>query len=200
MSTWLSTNPFIGCKVEEDSKPHDDSVYFHITNPIEKQMVKRHENIYYVIDIISSDQTLMDSFDGKEFYTNNIVMPRNYGRIQEFETRVYTTSNYYEKGDVSITPVNTFYIPVKNMESNSFKIDIPKLTYQYISYQRFKNRLVKVVNKNELIWDGVLYKKKEYETTKYYVLRNVYNKSVNCFNFICANLFKQNANFRDCGY
>lgn len=46
---------------------------------------------------------------------------------------------------------------VKNSNSNVFKINIPELSYGYLSYKRLNGDFVKIINRNKLLWDGKEY-------------------------------------------
>jgi len=159
LSTPQLTNTYIDNNVREEINPNADSVYFQISNPIEKQMGKDHKNIFYTFELYSISDDFGEELYGKEYNSNRIVVanPRH-AKIQQFSIHVYTRPEYFAR-NIAIDPVKTIPYKVKDYHSNSFKIDIPSLTYGYITYLRLKDHLLKIASNNELIWDGVEYKR-----------------------------------------
>ena len=48
----------------------------------------------------------------------------------------------------------------KDVKSNIIKIDIPDLTYEFLTYLRVENEFVKILNRNNLMFNGKIYSKK----------------------------------------
>ena len=161
LSTPQLTDTYIDDNVQEGTNPNADFLYFSISNPIEKDMAGgQHGNIFYTFDLYSTGGDLGDNLTGSEFNTNKIVINNpQHSVVQNFSINIYTKPDFYARYK-SINPVKTFRYTVKNSLSNSFRIDIPKLTYGYFTYLRLKEHLIKIVDKDELIWDGVKYKRK----------------------------------------
>jgi hypothetical protein len=158
-STSQLSDTYIDDSVREETNANRDSVFFYINNPIEKKMGKKHEYIFYKIDLYSIGSAFGEDLYEKQFNTNRIVAANpNHDHINEFSIQVYTTPDYFAR-NIAIDPVKTFYYKVKDRNTNSFRINIPDLTYGYITYLRLNERLIKIVNKNELIWDGIKYRR-----------------------------------------
>jgi hypothetical protein len=159
----LSTPQFsdddITSKVIESFKFSPDSVYFLISNPIEKRMGKKHENIFYTVEVYSSQNELGDNLSNKEFFTNSIIIPNlAQEKIEEISIHIYTAPEY-DGRTISARLIKTATYKVTKRGNNFFEINIPALTYGYLSYLRFNQRLIKIINSNKLILDGVRYQK-----------------------------------------
>jgi hypothetical protein len=160
LSTSQLTNGYLKSKVIEQIDPrHTDSVYFVISNPIEKNMGTKHTYVFYTIEMDASGDFGNLLYD-KEFRTSKIAVPNSfYDSINSISINAYTTPDYFAR-NISVNPVKTIPYILKNKRSNVFYIDIPKLTFGYITYLRLHEHLIKIVNKNELVWDGVIYRRK----------------------------------------
>jgi hypothetical protein len=141
-------------KEKQDSSK--DSLVFIIDNPIEEHYKKYNEKfreLYYNIEIQYKDKYI-------EILTDkNPVFIKKEGVITEFEITIYP------KYDIPIREVTTrkvYTLPYKVLDeqSNIFNINITNLDYEYLCYKRLNQDYIKVVNKNKLLWDGVVYTRK----------------------------------------
>jgi hypothetical protein len=161
MSTPTLSDGYVRSTVTEEISGSPDSVYFIISNPIEKRMGKVHSDVTYMLSFASSPEELEVSYDEVEYNSNRIVMPNpHHDRIIFFAIYIYPAHNL-RVNNIAVNSANIgVEYTVKTRGANVFKIDIPKLTYGFFTYLRLKDHLVKIVNKNEIIWDGVRYLRK----------------------------------------
>ncbi|QMU63059.1 MAG: hypothetical protein GKR88_01415 [Flavobacteriaceae bacterium] len=154
---------YLNMDVIEELKPQSDSITIIINNPIEnfyKQQSKRVGEIEYTVSISSNDINFDSSMLGKRYNSNLIVLSRKENvNIDKLEIEILV------KSDISIKKLEARYVytlpyDVKNGKSNVFKIDIPELSYGFLSYKRLDDDYVKILNKNKLLWDGKEYIRK----------------------------------------
>ena len=159
LSTPQLTDTYIQDYIVEKTKPNTDSLYFFVSNPIEKNMGVMHKNIFYTIDLSTVGSDVGEAAFLKEFDKNKIVIANpGYAWVENFSISIYLKPEF-DARNIAINPVKTRHYTVKERSSNVFIIDIPGLTYSYFSYLRLKEHLVAIISKNELIWDGVRYKR-----------------------------------------
>lgn len=153
---------FVKDTVEESFFGSKDTVYFCIKNPIENNMGKLHRNIFYVIDLNSIGSDFGNNLLDKEYNTNAIAIPNlEHARILNFSISIYVKPEYLDHARfVAMNPIKTYNYQVKIRDANHFIVKIPKLTYQYITYLRFKERLGKLEKNDTIVLDGVTYRKK----------------------------------------
>ncbi|WP_221417881.1 hypothetical protein, partial [Fulvivirga kasyanovii] len=97
----------------------------------------------------------------KKYYTDEILLNVPNGvKIKSFEITVYPTECALGWRD-SMPPIHvtSMQYEVKDTESNVFKVNMPELTYCYLSSLRLDGDYVKILNKNQLEWDGHIYTK-----------------------------------------
>lgn len=154
---------FVNAQVNEKSTAQGDTLYFTIDNPIEAHYRKyksRSRSIYYKISIDGVNTGALDQIFLKDFDTNRIKIYRPKGAIlDKFEIKIYPKSNF--GGRTLIREVSTLEYTVKDKSSNFFEINIPELDYGYLSYVRLNKDIIRVINKNELEWDGHTYLRKK---------------------------------------
>lgn len=161
---------FVSEKVHEESGLSKDSLYFFITNPIERSMGEKHENILYNIFFQSytpselhnsglrTHLSLDDSVANIKYNTNRIVIAnKNHAKITSFTIIIMPTADY--SGRNALRLILTKQQIVNDGNSNVFKINMPDLTYGFITYLRLTDVYVKIVNNNELEWNGNRYLK-----------------------------------------
>ena len=120
-----------------------------------------HKNIFYMLNLNSIGTNFGDNLTDKEFNSSRIVLANsNRSRIIDISLLIYTRPEYYAR-NIAVNPVKTIPYKIKDPGSNIFKIDIPKLTYQYITSLRLREHLLKIINNSEIVWDGVKYQKRK---------------------------------------
>lgn len=138
-----------------------DSLYFLINNPIEKFYKKNNRitrDIKYSLVIHSNNNDLNDSVLYKKYSTNEIVIAKSKNlKLSTFDLTVFIDCEIDVKNlttrKIKIYP----YHEVKNPKANVFKIDIPELSFGFLSYKRMNGDYIKIINKNKLLWDGKEY-------------------------------------------
>lgn len=156
----------VSIEVKEQASGITDTVSFYINSPLEKfyrshtsRYTEAVRDILYVM-YIYSDSGLITDVSTKQFNTNYIKIPKSYlGKILKFEIQIIPKHNFGGR-NIGTRSVTTLEYEVKNGNSNLFEVSIPQLDYGYLSYLRLNKDIVKVLNKNELEWDGHKYLKK----------------------------------------
>jgi hypothetical protein len=165
---------------EEIDSTKQDSIVFMIMNPIEKRMYKKHEDIKYNVSLFTSNpydlsilssvgsdiskvkalkfkSNLGDSVSDIVYNTNRIVIGNsNHSQVMSFWINI-SVDSWYAGRNIGLNKMRTDQYKVLNQKSNIFKIDMPDLTYGFITYLRFDGDLAKVINRNTLEWHGLKY-------------------------------------------
>lgn len=150
----------------QESFKFNDSVAIHINNPIEYFYLKNKENvrgILYEVVISSNDSYFDVKVSG--IYQNNLIKfykPNNI-KIRQITIFVIPTHNY----DMCNLGERYFYTidyVVKNEKSNSFNVEMPMLTYNFMSYIRLNRDFIKIINKSHLEWNGEVFSKQPIAT------------------------------------
>ncbi len=150
---------WVWAKVEEEVLANRDSLIFYITNPIERKTSKFRRNITYIVSLYGAGLELTEATDKKEYDTNRIaIFNPKHNRISDFAIYILAKPEY-EYRDDAVSPLKTSFLPVKDRNANYFKIEMPDLTYGYLTYSRHKNDLAKIEDKGTLVWHGVKYLK-----------------------------------------
>lgn len=145
--------------IVKESHIDGDSLYFYFDNPIEKHYTKFHEKnreFYYSIEVFSNNS----DFDVKltqEKWENNsfkIYKPKDLV-IDKFEIVIIPKSNMRVRS-VEAKMIYTLPYNVKDGDNNSFNINMPSLTYQYISLIRLQQEFVKIEG-DKILWNGKSY-------------------------------------------
>jgi hypothetical protein len=146
----------------EESSDESDSITFIIINPIEKHHDKFNEivrDINYTIILETSNFKLND-LQFKKFNQDIIRIKRPIGTLVK-SIRIFIEPINTGGRPINVYGIDTHKYEVKNENSNKFIIDIPDLSYEFISSIRLENDFVKIVNVNKLEWNGQFYKRKE---------------------------------------
>lgn len=168
----LYTNPIqhaslINMSVVE-SKENADSVVFIISNPIEDDFIKNNEDnekarqIYYTLVIETGDNQYDVEVNFRNYHTNTITfgLPRT-KKVTSFEISINPSKCVLGwRDNMPPHPVTTLQYEVRDESSNVFRVDIPELTYCYLSTLRLNGDFVKILSKTQLEWDGHVYTKK----------------------------------------
>ncbi len=160
-----SLNPmFISMNVVERKIKDSDSVFFSIQNPIEKEYEKfnsKGSDLIYKL-LVEADSKSIDYFkeNNQPFENGNIQFYNPEKRsIDNFSITIEPKNSIYVK-NLSVRELNTLTYYVKNKESNFFEINMPQLSYGFISYKRIHGEFAKFKNGDEIIWDNKKFVKK----------------------------------------
>ena len=159
----LSTPDYLSKKipinVEEGFNVNLDTIYFSINNPIEELYFKDRErirNIQYVVLVFTRDEHLREIANIES--CSNIIKLNNSRKedIEYFQILIYPGSfTYLLEGEIRKSETE-IYFP-KDHKSNQFKIYIPDLTGNFLKIRKLNRDFVKIINKDELEWDGHLF-------------------------------------------
>ena len=148
------TSYFVFMDVEEKVK-EDEFIYFYFENPIERV---NYGELYYSIYVTGKGVNYQDIVS-KEFNKYPIKISKPKYNIEKFEITIAPKCDIYTR-HLREREFYTLEYEVKNANSNVFKINLPQLSYNFISHKSLKGDYVKIANKNKLIWDGKDYIKK----------------------------------------
>ena len=106
-----------------------------------------HDDISHELD--------MEAF--KYFDTNKFALAnKDRSKLRSFSVATVPKGSYNGRS-LGIRRIYTPMYKIKNEKSNVFNIDIPELTYEFITYLRLRNDFIKIIDKNTLEWDGNKY-------------------------------------------
>ena len=144
----------------EEISSSNDSITLYIKNPIEDFSMQR--DVYYSIKLETGDYKFDKEVSRMYFYSNIIKLPLpstktiktitvtvfpkelNIGWRWELRPRYFSTSTY----------------KVKDFSTKQFNLNMPTLTYCYMSSYIFKGEYVKIINNRKIEWQGEIYTKK----------------------------------------
>ncbi|MEQ8575669.1 MAG: hypothetical protein RIB63_16495, partial [Fulvivirga sp.] len=142
-----------------EDKFDSDSLILILSNPIEQHHSKFNEEsrfLKYRIYLETTNYTFSHKLKLRTFETNviRLKLPK--------ETTVESIRIFIEPINNRGRPINTigietFEYQVLDQNSNKFIINIPELTFEFISVKRLDDDFVKVINKNKIEWDGNIY-------------------------------------------
>ncbi len=157
-----SLNSLVNLQVVEKNSSTKDSIYIYINNPIEDYYKKYRidlRDICYYIELDSGDSRF--DLSVAHIYENNFIKlsnPNKY-KIKSIQVFIYPKNNFVGRNigeRLFMTPIYN----IKNIESNAIDINIPNLTYQYMTYIRLKEDFIRVIDRRHLEWNGDTYTKK----------------------------------------
>jgi hypothetical protein len=94
----------------------------------------------------------------KKYDEDVIKIPKPKSHIIKFYLTAYPENSYRER-ELNIREIDTKEYIVKNSNADYFTIDIPQLSYQFITYRRLHKDIVLIKNKTTLEWDDNIYSK-----------------------------------------
>jgi hypothetical protein len=169
----LYTNPIqyaslVNINVVENVGKDNDSIYLYIKNPIENNYIfnkserKNNDKVYYKINIETDETYTVYDVNMKSYNNDVIVFKAPKSGIKSIEINIHP-NNYSSGWRPNMPPhiVTTLPYIVQNHKANIFDINIPELTECYLCTYRLNGDFVKVVNKDQLEWNGHLYTKEE---------------------------------------
>jgi hypothetical protein len=153
--------------VKETENTSTDSLIFHIHSPIEKfhqgNKMKLNDLIYSVVLIADSGENNASNSQlnqSPDFSEGELrwKAKRRY-RLVSFIIQISPTNELFVK-QFFASHLRTVEYKIKNENANEFDIDIPNLSFEYISYQRFHGDYAKVIDSNKILWGGMEYIRK----------------------------------------
>jgi hypothetical protein len=154
-----SLNPiFIDMDVVEHQNANQDSIIFHIKNPIEKEYRKYNDkggDLIYTL-LVQPSASSIDYFrENNQTFEDNVIRYFNPDRLSISSIKVtIVPKQSIPVKDISVREIHTLEYKAKNRESNNFEINIPQLSYGFIGYKRLRDDYAKIVNQNTIAWDG----------------------------------------------
>ena len=161
LSSPASLSEKLQMKVEEAGNSNQDTVYIEINNPIEEWSIrnqKRTRIVKYEAMVFTTKMDLLKKVDDTERTSIKLYNP-NGADIFSFNILIYPGPDIYLPEDEIRDAQTESYFPFKNKKSNQFHVEIPGLTNNFLRSRRLNRDFVKVVDKNELEWDGHLFVK-----------------------------------------
>lgn len=140
-------------------KNNPDSIIFMIINPIEMSkylyFIDDVKSIYYRLDL--SEQA---GFERSLYYIINknrisLYKPKS-AHIDLIHLDIYP-NNSIVFNKLGCREIVTSWYKINTYENNVFKINIPELTYKYISLLRMNKEIIKVNSNNEIEWNGKVF-------------------------------------------
>jgi hypothetical protein len=162
-SPWYIISSILETNVSE-LNDNTDSLTFIVSNPIEKHHRLFNEivrDLKYGI-VLETNNFKLDDFLTKRFEQNTIQIKRPAGTQLKSLTVFIEPANNMGR-PINVTSIETIRYDVKNENSNKFIIEIPRLTYEFISSLRLDDDFVKIIDSNRLEWKGKFYSRKSKE-------------------------------------
>jgi len=150
---------FLDFNVKELQLKDSDSIIIKFNNPIESGYLKTKNNTK---ELIYSCFLFSDFGDlNSQITENNIatfIKPDS--SLNKIVFEIYP--NYNFKGrNVGVRVITNLGYKFKNPKSNYFEINMPNLSYNYLTYLRFNGEFIRVIDKDHLEWQGEIYVKKK---------------------------------------
>jgi hypothetical protein len=135
----------------------DDSLVIEINNPLEKENLG--DDYEKVLDYELMVIKKSENFIFQESNKNIIVFSKFDEPLKEIKCYIYVNHKFRGR-NMGVRPIEIIYF-VKSAKANKFIINIPDLTYQYLTYLRFNREFIRVIDKDHLEWQGEIYVKKK---------------------------------------
>lgn len=155
--------------VEESRNLYQDTIYITINNPIEKYLSGKDvipRFIQYAVGAlaVTEDAFLEQVNDLRPSNMIKLYNPKRLG-IASIHVVVFVKPDYtnvfasFELNEGIRNAMTNIYI-TKDKKANQFNINIPDLTNEFLKYRRLNRDFVKVINGDQLEWDGHIYVKR----------------------------------------
>lgn len=155
-----SLNPiFVSMNVIERKNDATDSIEFIIHNPIEEIFRKNNSqggDLIYSFDVDPYFKENMQSFEGNRvrFYNPQKTSIYNFSILIQPKCSI-------DVKNLVVREMYTDTYTVKTKGANVFEINIPKLSYGFISYLRLEGDYAKMVGRDTIVWKGKEFIRKE---------------------------------------
>jgi hypothetical protein len=141
-------------------KKYEDSIVIVVNSPLENDFYgkDRSRDIFYLLEIETEDW----AYDSRMSigYSQNVIKLYNPNHYKVKSITLYVKPNYNYKGRYFAERwFSTTLHELGNNANNVFEINIPDLTYPYLNYLRLKKDLIRIIDKNNLEWNGEIYKR-----------------------------------------
>ena len=141
--------------IVRESHIDSDSVYFEIANPLEREYDRNDRPVEYSIFAPSIGVEAL--YYPRKYDSGHIVLPNPENEeVRTFRIIVSPTCQF-DGRNMGIREAMTVQYEVRDPSSNFFKIEIPDLTYVFMTCERLNGDYVKIVDRNRLIWDDYIY-------------------------------------------
>jgi hypothetical protein len=110
--------------------------------------------------VLETNNVKLDYLYTKKFNENTIRIKRPKETLIKSITLFIEPVNNIGR-PINVTRIDTNKYNVKDDNCNKFVVEVPQLTYEFISALRLDNDFVKIISLNKLEWDGKYYKRKE---------------------------------------
>lgn len=146
---------YLNVDVSEKTTDSKD-ITFIINNPIEKGYKKKDsiKELLYSINITRLDGEIINKTS-----TDKVITVSGINEINMFEIVIYPKCNIPLR-NLATKELYTIPYNVEDYKSNTFNVDIPDLTYKYLTLKRMKGDYIRVKSNNKLIWNGKEYIRK----------------------------------------
>lgn len=150
--------PLLSMTVQEESLDVD-SVFFKISNPHLDSRV--HSNIDtdigFIISVLTDDYDLLNDISGEVHYETELSFENpNRSELEFIIIEILPTVDL-RINNLGIRSAVTYIYYVKNEVSNSFIIDIPEFSLDYLGRERLINYYVEVENDSTILFNGEPY-------------------------------------------
>lgn len=158
----LFTDRKLEINVKESAIMPVDTIYIHINSPAEKEyewMNKIKKKIIYRIRIETNDES---SYYQKRWPSNidsnviKIYKPSDI-KLKAFSIEIFPNG----ENEWQNTPLIfwTKQYKILNPLNNMFNVDIPELTWNFLSYRRLTSDIVRILSPGKLEWDGDIFQR-----------------------------------------
>jgi len=162
-STENYLRPILKTRIEESERVYNDSIQFIFHSPIETHLNRypdHKRDFVYLFSLHTGNY----NYDAHQFEIAhrknpiNLPFPRSLS-IKQIHVEVIPTFEFDGQHLGARKFLSSFY-EVQNSKANTFDIYFPELSYPFMTYLRLDQEYILRKNKNELVWDGVVYHRK----------------------------------------
>lgn len=150
-------NLFLDVNVREQESSVLDSVFFHITNPVESDYLgeSKTNRLFYKVIAECSDFSFISKIEGTTYDNPNfkIYLPRNI-ELTNISLQIIPNYNFLRLRSSNVKAVFTSDYEIQNKNNRVFNISIPSLTLPFLSYLRLNKDMIRIIDSNKLEWDG----------------------------------------------
>ena len=150
---------FVSMDVTEKVNRKTDSIFFIITNPIEEHFKNRKSkekgDLSYTLLVYPKSSTSSYFKENTETFERGFIKYYNPDRlaINDFTITIEPKNSMYVK-NIAVRALSTTTYKVRNSKANIFEINIPQLSYGFISYRRIEGSFAQWIEQNVIIWEG----------------------------------------------
>ncbi|HKG08320.1 MAG TPA: hypothetical protein VKB19_17775 [Pedobacter sp.] len=150
----------LGVDVTESQVGQQDSIRLLVTNLIESQLKftgNKRDVIYSLKIFTPSGSKIINAEPRGSGNSFKFLMGKN-EVIEKFYITASPGQAFWGRNK-GVESVNTKLYEVRRFSSNYFIVNIPLLTYDFLTYLRLNGDFIKINNNRSLVWDGKIYEK-----------------------------------------